>query len=183
MDLILKEALACDNPNSQNLKDVSSTQYIEKNIVLNEYNQPLAFSAVEDYSTESVKICRVLTRTYYMKRARLLRMSQRIISGPIVRVLLPYQIQLIADLKYDLAFVSMETLEKRKVLSSWTAAVNDWLPGWQLLDHMYLTCKHSRGPEKMKCWQNISFYTLKPADFLLPSMTVDNYKERFIKNV
>jgi hypothetical protein len=185
LNLVLKEALASNNPNSQNLKDLLTTNntYVEKNIVLDSNNIPIAFAAIEDFSKDTCRACRILTRTYYMKDFRFLKMTQNIEFGPIGKLLIPYQMNVAKQLNYDLAFVSMETLKKRSVLQSWTDAINLWIPVWSLLDDMYLTCRHTGAESKMKCWQNISCYFFKKVDFILPKMSIDSYKKKFLPSM
>ena len=183
ISIIYAEALSDNNPNSQNLKDVKIKNYVTKNIVLDDNNNVLAFGAIQDYSTNETKCARVLTRSYYMKNSRNKNFWRNIYSGPIVKKLLSHQVETLTKMNYDSIFVSMETIKKRKVLESWVLAVNTWMEGWNLLEDMYFTCHHFTSLNSSDCWQNIALLKLTNLDFPLKSIPIEEYTERFVKNV
>ena len=182
LDLVLDEALKDTNPNSQNLKHLTVKNYLIRHIALDTiHNKPMAVAAIEDYSRGDVKCARVLTRSYYMKDYRHKSLERKIVSREIVRELLPMQMAFLERNEYDLGFVSMETIQKRRVLKSWIEAVNVWYPQWILLDDFYYTCRKHSLEFDVRCWQNIALFQFHIKEFPLASMSVIEYLKR-IKN-
>lgn len=164
-ELLIQEALNAANPNAQNLSHLLTRPYLLKNLVLDEMG-PVAIGAIENFSNAEVRCVRLLTRTYYMERARHVKWWTKVSSGPIVREILPYQVEWAVKNGFDNMFVSMETIKKRKVLESWVSAVNEWFKyTWTVEDGMFFTCKCPVNND-VKCWQNIA--SLKLSNQLLP---------------
>jgi len=176
LKILMDEALGDPNPNTQNLCHLLTRRYLLKNLVMDETG-PVAFGAIEDFSQNGVRCARLLTRTYYMKRARNTQSWRKISSGPIVRHLLPIQVFWAINNGFDMMFVSMESLEKRKVLESWVFAVNEWSHyQWAMEDDLFFTCKCNVNND-VRCWQNVASLKLSNASLPLHRTTIDFFKK------
>lgn len=170
------------NPNTQNLRHLAERSYAAIHIVTQD-GSPVAVAAIEAYPSSGEPVFRVLTRSWYHPSVRNRAFWTRVSAGPVVRILLPHQIAWCERQGARAVFVSMETLRKRAVLSSWVKSVNRAWPEqqWKLAPNMHFTCKVEQAKRLASCWQNVAVLHLRPTQLPLPldEITTDEFRSRF----
>ena len=136
-------------------------------------DKPVAFSTIQKYNEGTY---RLLTRTYiYRDYRRFTNPKVDTFHSPTMR-LLPYQLDYIKG--YESAFVSMQSLSRRKAIERFAIKMKYRTElDWNLAPNMMLTCDQDYGKD---CWQSIIYNGKKPD---LQEMTIGEWKDKWQKSV
>ncbi len=146
----------------------------------------IAFSAMHTAPFPTT-LARVLSRLYYVPEVRAKTMRGRELPSIAVKYMLPYQMKLAQDLQKEIIFLSFQGLNRRPFCQTLAQTLSEYFKqDWQLEPLMHNTVRRlPDGQLNMEkaAWHNIVSLRLNKsqADFLLPSMTIQDWRDRFLQ--
>ena len=135
----------------------------------------VAFSGLQKHNFPD-QYYRCLSRTYFDQSIRFPTTFPR--SGPTPNIImLAKQIEYLSTIDWKFAMISMEFARRRKVFANHIInKFNKTLKlNFEVMPDMHQTCP-SMG---VNCWQNLAILRNTSEEFLLPKMSIEQWREKF----
>ena len=173
--------------NKDNYKNIHEhiNDYLTFDVLVDEHDI-VGFSTTHNDGRYPSESARVATRTYYHP---MFRNIANHLKRPSYAELyfIPSQIEYCKSNNITLPFFSVEYYRRRPAIQRIVNNLNNlYDQDWQVLPDMYNTCRqhNEKGTfvgdsQGINCWQNVAVCKLGDKELELPSMTVDNWLQRF----
>lgn len=180
----IPEIISSGHHNAKNYETLEArlSEYECFNVVVEE-GRMVAISGLYNGGMYPENTARILDRTYYYnwdKNGGMFSPYKKDLRYNSFYVI-PYQMKVAEERGFDSVFISMQNPKKRRALEMMTSRQPDY--AFQMLPDLYNTCrclKDGSANQAQVCWQSISiYYITENKKFDLPSITIQEYNERY----
>jgi hypothetical protein len=139
------------------LKNYKSSKYLEWFFVLDNLDNVLSFSTIQDFNSNTY---RLLTRCYISPEHRRTTLPKFDTYQSLGSLMIKEQLKFLGT-NYESIFISLEYINRKRAIINLSKKMSFTTNlEWEVGDGMFLTCENKNSE---KCWQNICYSKKCPA--------------------